>query len=70
MNTKKRGIGHTQHREGAFKFVYVFSGAHSQQCNLVRRSGDTVVEEKLLVLNISQSELGPRTQMHYLIGRQ
>ena len=23
MNTKKDGIGHTQHREGDFKFVYV-----------------------------------------------
>ena len=29
INTKKHGIGHTQHREGAFKFVYVFSGTHS-----------------------------------------
>ena len=25
MNTKKHGIGHTQHREGNFKFVYVRS---------------------------------------------
>ena len=25
MNTKKHGIGHTQHREGDFKFFYVHS---------------------------------------------
>ena len=25
MNTKKHGIGHTQHREGDFKFFYVRS---------------------------------------------
>ena len=25
MNTKKHGTGHTQHREGDFKFVYVRS---------------------------------------------
>ena len=25
MNTKKHGIGHTQHREGDFKLVYVCS---------------------------------------------
>ena len=36
------------------------SGRTQQQ--RVRRSGGTVVEEKLLLLNISQSELGPRTR--------
>ena len=29
INTKKHGIGCTQHRQGAFKFVYVLSGKQS-----------------------------------------
>ena len=71
MNTKKHGIGHTQHQEQDFKFVYVrFSHTQPQLCNFVRRSGGTVVEEKILVLNVSQSELNPRTRTCYLIGRQ
>ena len=70
MNTKKHGIGHSQHREGDFKFVYVRSfQTQPQLCNFVRRSGGTVVEEKILVLNVSQSELSPRTRTYYLIGR-
>ena len=47
MNTKKHGIGHTQHREGDFKFfLCTFSQSQPQLCNFVRRSGGTVVEEK------------------------
>ena len=71
MNTKKHGIGHTQHREGDFKFVYVRSlKLNHSSAVLSDVRGGTVVEEKILVLNVSQSELSPRTQMYYLIGRQ
>ena len=52
MNTKKHGIGHTQHREGAFKFVYVRSLSntlnHSAAILSHVQGEGTVVEEKLL----------------------
>ena len=70
MNTKKHGIGHTQRREGDFKlFMYILSKS-TTALQFCQKFGGTVVEEKILVLNVSQSELSPRTQTYYLIGRQ
>ena len=43
-------------------FMYFLHQSHTQEAhhfNFVRRSGGFVVEEKLYVLNISQSESGP-----------
>ena len=63
MNTKKHGIGHTQHREGAFEFVYVrsFSNTLNHSAAILSdvRGWGTVVEEKLVVLNVSHSKLSP-----------
>ena len=58
---KKLGIGHKQHRHGAW-FVHVLSPLLSdsttlQFCQTFR--GRTVVEEELRVLSISQSGSGP-----------
>ena len=40
----------------------VLAGTHSTATQFCQMFGGTVVEEKLLVLNISHSELGPRTR--------
>ena len=68
MNTRKHGIGHTQHRERAFKFASL-SNTALQFCQTFGE-GSSVVEENIHVRNISQSELNSRTRTYYLIGRQ
>ena len=57
---KKLGIGHKQHRDGAW-FVYVQSLLLSDSTALkfCQTSGGTVAKEELCVLSISQSESGP-----------
>ena len=59
MNTKKHGIGHVLH--GALNlFTFSFKHTKPQHCKFVKSWGGGIVEEKLLLLNISQSELHPR----------
>ena len=52
-------VTHSTEKELLNLFMFSLKHTQPQNCNVVRRSEGTVVEEKLLVLNISQSELGP-----------
>ena len=70
MNTKKHGIGHTQHREGDFKFFYVHSPKLNHSSAILSDVRGALLLKKMLVLNVSQSELSPCTWTYYLIGRQ
>ena len=57
--------------EGFFKFVSVLSRTHSTTTlHFCQKFWGTVVGEKLLVLIISKSELGPSVQQKGLRGSQ
>ena len=55
-------VTHSTEKELLNLVVFSLETLNSNASDVRGRGGGTVVEEQLLVLNISQSELGPRTR--------